>query len=302
MKKIFLIIITLLSICFQVSAYDNSREYIIERKYLVKNTSTSKTISFLTFVPDLTSYMNSRVLKRVTSKPVYKIRKEHNARVLMFKHTLNPGQREILKITWRVRLKPYNVFTSGIKYEMGNVDKARYLQSEKYMEADSPLIIRTAKRITRYAYNELEKIKAVFYFVKRTINYTEFPNRTYGALYALKNRIGDCSEYGLLSVALLRAIGIPARIATVLAIRKSSGRKRFDNHVIAEVYSSEYGWLPLEPFFGHKTIGRLRNYEVIMRRGWRTDNFTSWMSYRISRRLNRYKKIKMLGHTWRRIK
>jgi hypothetical protein len=67
------------------------------------------------------------------------------------------------------------------------------------------------------------------------------------ALEVLRTRVGDCNEHTALYVALARAAGIPARIATGLVALHSA----FYYHAWAEVYVREADgrglWLPVDP-------------------------------------------------------
>ena len=64
------------------------------------------------------------------------------------------------------------------------------------------------------------------------------------ALAVLRTRKGDCNEHTQLYVALARAIGIPARIATGLAYVNG----KFYYHAWPEVYLSD--WVAVDPTFG----------------------------------------------------
>jgi len=64
-------------------------------------------------------------------------------------------------------------------------------------------------------------------------------------LWALEKRLGDCSEYSYLFVALCRAAGIPARIQAGFAFH-SENEVLEDGHMWAEYYLENYGWVPVD--------------------------------------------------------
>jgi len=64
------------------------------------------------------------------------------------------------------------------------------------------------------------------------------------AVQVLRTRRGDCNEHTQLYVALARAVGIPARIATGLAYV----RGKFYYHAWPEVWLGD--WVPVDPTFG----------------------------------------------------
>src|SRR5512143_2902328 len=51
----------------------------------------------------------------------------------------------------------------------------------------------------------------IFHWVAENLHYAGCLPKNRGALYALKNRQGDCSEFAYLFAACCRANGIPAR-------------------------------------------------------------------------------------------
>jgi len=60
------------------------------------------------------------------------------------------------------------------------------------------------------------------------------------ALEVLRTNVGDCNEHATLATALLRALGIPARIAVGLVYT----RGRFYYHAWSEAYVGE--WISLD--------------------------------------------------------
>ena len=88
---------------------------------------------------------------------------------------------------------------------------------------------RVAEKLNRWVHDSLAK-EVTF----------SVPN----ALQVLRGRRGDCNEHTQLYVALARAVGIPARIATGLAYV----RGKFYYHAWPEVWLDE--WVPVDPTFG----------------------------------------------------
>jgi len=134
-------------------------------------------------------------------------------------------------------VKPYDTETSV--YE-------RYTCPEKYVECDDPSIISTAQMIVaelpEHEYHGMAR--EIYDFVVNHLTY-KLQTEEKGALWALKNRKGDCSEYSYLFVALCRAVGIPARVQAGFAF--SSYTEETENgHMWAEYYLKGYGWIPVD--------------------------------------------------------
>jgi hypothetical protein len=120
-----------------------------------------------------------------------------------------------------------------------------FLAAEPFLESDAPEIQAEmekaltgvggdrlrAERLVRYVHSIVEK--------KPTVS---LPS----ALEVLRTRVGDCNEHTALYVAMARAAGLPARIATGLVAVHSA----FYYHAWAEVYVKDGGrglWLPVDP-------------------------------------------------------
>jgi transglutaminase-like putative cysteine protease len=84
-----------------------------------------------------------------------------------------------------------------------------FLRPEKYIEADAPEVGQLAHKLKDpQSQNTPESI---FKWVSENLRYTGYQRSDRGALYALRNKQGDCTEYMYLFAALCRANGIPAR-------------------------------------------------------------------------------------------
>lgn len=134
----------------------------------------------------------------------------------------------------------------GFQAEPLDPDARRYLAPEPLVESDAPEIraeaaiavrgvtgVRAqAERLTRHVNGLLDK--------KPTVS---LPS----AREVLRTRVGDCNEHTVLYVAMVRALGIPARIAVGLV----SVHGAFYYHAWPEVYLTEGTtrglWLPVDP-------------------------------------------------------
>jgi hypothetical protein len=115
----------------------------------------------------------------------------------------------------------------------------KYLKPTSFCQSDDPEMKETANRIVGSEKNSWRAAKKVAEWVKQEM----MPNYDVGfaaAKEVLKNREGDCSEHTVLTVALCRAVGIPARAA--VGIMYGSGI--FAYHMWPEVYAGR--WVGLD--------------------------------------------------------
>jgi len=115
---------------------------------------------------------------------------------------------------------------------------------EHLIESNNTLIVTTAQNVVGEETNLHKMALNIYEFVVNGLTY-EAQLEEQGAIWALQNRKGDCSEYSYLFVALCRAMGIPSRVLTGFAfnnyIQSSS-----DGHMWAEYYLENYGWVPVD--------------------------------------------------------
>jgi hypothetical protein len=148
----------------------------------------------------------------------------------------------------------YYVLSFSIRYLVdssivGNYDTSsetykRYVEPEKMIESNNSRIIPIAHNLTNNVDDWHEKAVRIYNFVYRHMHY-EVQKEERGALWALENGTGDCSEYSYLFVALCRAAGIPARIQAGFTFHHPSETLE-DGHMWAEYYLENYGWIPVD--------------------------------------------------------
>lgn len=108
-----------------------------------------------------------------------------------------------------------------------------WLGSEPLVESDHVSIRELAQSLR--GGDELQTAWAVYQWVGKELHYEGYVAQDKGALYAITERRGDCTEYAALVVALMRANGIPARVAGGHVLERDGLLKAVDYHNWAEV-------------------------------------------------------------------
>jgi len=137
-----------------------------------------------------------------------------------------------------------------------------FLQPSFRIESDDPEIIAKAKELTIDTNDAWDAVDKIATWVFQNIKY-----RITGgsAKQALLSREGDCGPHTMLTIALCRAAGIPARIVGGVAYSSSLGGN-FGQHYWTEVWMGEDGWIPLDSTTGE--IGVLSPVHITL---WRMD-------------------------------
>jgi transglutaminase-like putative cysteine protease len=141
---------------------------------------------------------------------------------------------------------------------------ATYLGAEKYLEITAAPI-RTAAREVKGT-DPIDTIRKTVDFVSKTLTYTGYNSKDIGAVGALQQKKGDCTEFTDLFVALCRVNGIATRSCDgylVDAFRKGDTPK----HAWAEVFLQKLGWVPIDPLHiarGLATVDRRQNEYIYL--------------------------------------
>lgn len=129
----------------------------------------------------------------------------------------------------------------------------RYLKPEKYIESGHRLIVQQAGKLKKASI--MHTINSLFEWVSAHIQYDGYSSRDRGALYALRNRKGDCTDFAYLFAALARAQKIPVRpiggfVCKNNAVLKASGYhnwSEFMENGIWKIADPQYGILRENP-------------------------------------------------------
>jgi transglutaminase-like putative cysteine protease len=131
-----------------------------------------------------------------------------------------------------------------------------YLKTTDIVQGGSD-ITSLAQKLTAGTTTEYEAVTAIMNYVSDTVKYTYNPPQ-FDASYTLRTKSGNCQNFAHLSMALLRAVGIPARVVGGISLKQAwkvpVDSKSFlvqsmgqGGHAWMEVYFPDLGWLSYDP-------------------------------------------------------
>ncbi|HID60581.1 MAG TPA: transglutaminase domain-containing protein [Hadesarchaea archaeon] len=117
-------------------------------------------------------------------------------------------------------------------------------------ESDNPAIQSLAQQLTDGITNPYYKAKRVFDYLMENLDY-QLQQTEHGALWGLQMGKGDCTEFSNLFIALVRAVGIPAKSISgfgYLALYTPETGKDIKElgHAWSIFYLPGYGWAPAD--------------------------------------------------------
>ncbi|MCK5474402.1 MAG: transglutaminase domain-containing protein [Candidatus Aenigmarchaeota archaeon] len=117
-----------------------------------------------------------------------------------------------------------------------------FLEPTDTIQSDNAEIKALADSISKGVRSDFEKIALLSTWVTENIEYDlAYSTKAYDALWVLKNKVGVCSEFATLFIALARSQGIPTRYVSGWAY----GENSWEPHAYAESYLGV--WVPVDP-------------------------------------------------------
>jgi hypothetical protein len=211
----------------QKQTYPISRQ--ISYSFTIKNTTNRviENAEFWCFAP--VKKTATQVCRTITSSHGYNLVTDSFGNQILH-YTLDlmpPYGSKIITVTANLNLSDsFNTIDAG--------DLKLFLKPRKYMETDHPDIIRTAEKFTTP--DTLETARKAFDWIAGNLKYAGYISRDRGALYALKNKKGDCTESMYLFAAFCRVNNIPARCMGGYTCRENAILKPSGLHNWAEMF------------------------------------------------------------------
>jgi transglutaminase-like putative cysteine protease len=179
------------------------------------------------------------------------------------------GAQPRLTVTSEIATKEYAVALSGPRrpQPLSRAEAEHYLRPTKLVPTDG-IVRETAMEITREQKSELGKAYCIYkWIVENSFRDPKVRGCGTGNIRVMlesRNLGGKCADLNALFVGLARAAGLPAR--DVYGVRVAKSRLGYQSlgptsvdvtkaqHCRAEVYVSEYGWIPVDPADVRKVV------------------------------------------------
>jgi transglutaminase-like putative cysteine protease len=237
--------------------FGDSTTYKVNFAYPLKNDSSTRKDFEVTLPPSTSS--QTVFIEKIEPAPL-STRVDADGNVIA-KYIVDGNQSLNVKVDVLADVKyiEYNLTNSGTISDIPQSLKNEYTKSTKYWPSNNEQIKQKAQEITQGKNSVAEKVKAINDYVIQTLNYNNDKikyNIRQGGLEALNNPNNVvCLEYSDLSISLLRAAGIPARMPVGYGYSgdlKKSPSVSDSLHSWVQAYIPNNGWINLDPTWGEK--------------------------------------------------
>ena len=237
--------------------FGDSTTYKVNFAYPLKNESPSKKDFEIALPPSTSS--QTVFIEKIEPAPI-STRVDTDGNVIA-KYEVDGNQSLNVKVDVLADVKyiEYNLANSGTLSDIPQSLKNDYTKPTKYWPANNTEIKQKAQEVTQGKNSVAEKVKAINDYVIQTLNYNNEKikyNIRQGGLEALNDPNNVvCLEYSDLSISLLRAAGIPARMPVGYGYSgdlKKSPTVSDSLHSWVQAYIPNNGWINLDPTWGEK--------------------------------------------------
>ncbi len=128
---------------------------------------------------------------------------------------------------------------------------AQYSRPNAMIESEDPRVVALAKRATAGLVDPWQKAAAIQHWVAENIKTKNFETTFAPASEVARDLSGDCTEHGVLTAAMCRSVGIPARV--VVGLIYSEPSQAFGFHMWDEVYINRR-WVAIDAAFDQSQV------------------------------------------------
>jgi hypothetical protein len=122
--------------------------------------------------------------------------------------------------------------------------RKKYLRETRIYDISCPYIRKISESLMKDSSGPLQTVERVWMYVYSHMSYVQPRRAGWSASAILRGSKGVCGDYTVVTMALLRACGIPARM--IISLRVPTGRPSRLDHVWTEAYIPGIGWLPVQ--------------------------------------------------------
>jgi transglutaminase-like putative cysteine protease len=232
--RIFICLLLIVCLCSTASGdvalvRDEAVDRYVSYSFILKNTKNAivPQVKFWAYAPIKDT--ESQQCLKITSNQSHEIVTDLlGNRILKFEFdNLGPFATKI--ITVEARLKMFST-----PRRISSTVAETFLKPEKYIETDALEVIKLAQQLK--GTDSKDTVRGIYNWVSNTLTYIGYIKNDRGALWALQNRSGDCTEFAYLFTTLCRASGIPSRVMGGYYVLKNCVLNPSDYHNWAEFY------------------------------------------------------------------
>ncbi len=239
-------VVFLLSLVACVEASTVTSIFRIEWQIQIKNpgsTEAKDVRAFVLIFDNREGWINQLILDE--NLPATRVDRTADNRVAVFEISrLRPGEVRTYTLTQLIRIDRTELNLSGASNSPIPESLKPLTRPIDFLWENAPELIEAARQATENCDTWISKVEKIFEFVKSYLTYQK-QTEEHSALWAYHNRVGDCTEFTNLFIALCRLSGIPAKFVSAIGY-EADGELYSMGHAYALVYLPGLEWVPVD--------------------------------------------------------
>ena len=182
--------------------------------------------------------------------------------------TDNQTVRKLDDGTVAVKVEPVSMPAGGtFPYKGTDPNIISATKPNRFVQSDDPKIIELAKQAVGDAKDSAEAARRIEDFVSKYVKDISLSVGYASASEVAASRRGDCTEFSVLTAALCRAVGIPAKVTVGVAyVDDFEGKTGFGGHAWNEAYIGDK-WVGLDSAFKAGALGSFNAGHIALASG-----------------------------------
>ncbi|MFN4132909.1 MAG: transglutaminase-like domain-containing protein, partial [Candidatus Hadarchaeales archaeon] len=243
-----------------VAGAEEAAIYTVAINYDIQNTSSNRATDFeaqIYLYDNISGWANQEVLAEeilvegvAVTPQIFKEEDNRWARLQLGELGANQSKRITVTQTLKIKAVDFQVNPSSVGTYIPPELAIYTTPVPGLWESDDQRISAKAAALVENTTSVYYQAQNIFRFVIDYLKYQRL-GEEHGALYGYLAKVGDCTEYSNLFVALARAAGIPAKVVAgngYISLYRVGGPADFSatGHAWAIFYLPNYGWVPVD--------------------------------------------------------
>jgi hypothetical protein len=227
-----------------ISGYSQEKRTVeLKMKYEFFSTGKTNKLQFDCLIPKNIDHVQHVIKTEYSPQPVKVFNKNGNNYAEFIFNSFSKKKEITINVIIEIIRSDFHTIKMTPTVLSETTPMKNYLMNERFIEKDNYLIKSAANPLI--GKDTINTIKNIYNFTSNALTYSGYndTNSGDGALVALRNKRGDCTEFSDLFVSLCRANNIPARVV----IGYATGFTNTFKHSWVEVYTKKYNWIRLDP-------------------------------------------------------
>ena len=132
--------------------------------------------------------------------------------------------------------------TTGFPLQKQPKEVAAYLGNTEQVPSKDTQILAKARQLTAQSKTEFDAVQQILTWVVDHMKYVLLP-KSYDAMYSFQTGKGNCQNYSHLAAALMRSVGIPARIVNGMTLKQPYDIQTSAGVITMKMAQGRHSWI-----------------------------------------------------------